>query len=126
MKLTDNPSHRQQSERLVVASSAVLFASVFGNGLNYLFGIFLARSLGIDQFGLYALGLSIFSTLAMVVPLGMDTGAIKFISEYRTRQDRAGMWRITIQAGVATCTAAVLTSLCLAGFATTISESIYH
>ena len=81
MKLTDKPSHRQQSERLVVASSAVLLASIFGNGLNYLFGIFLARSLGIDQFGLYALGFSIFSTLALLVPLGMDAGAIKFISE---------------------------------------------
>ena len=70
---------------MVVAGSAVLLASGFGNGLNYLFGIFLARSLGADQFGLYALGFTFFTTLSMVVPLGIDAGAIKFISEYKTK-----------------------------------------
>jgi O-antigen/teichoic acid export membrane protein len=120
------PPHNRQTERLAVAGSAVLLASVFGNGLNYLLGVFLARSLGADQFGLYALGLTFFSTLAMVVPLGMDAGAIKFISEYRTHHDQAAIVRIIVQAGAITFLTAAFSALCLAGTATTISESLYH
>lgn len=120
------PPLNRQTERLAVAGSAVLLASVFGNGLNYLLGVFLARSLGADQFGLYALGLTFFSTLAMVVPLGMDSGAIKFISEYRTHHDQAAIVRIIVQAGGITFLTAAFSALCLAGSAAMISESLYH
>lgn len=118
--------HSRQTEHLAVAGSAVLLASVFGNGLNYIFGVFLARSLGADQFGLYALGLSFFSSLALVVPMGMDAGLIKFISEYQTREDRGAIVRIIVYAGVSTFLVAILSALCLGGLASTISESIYH
>ncbi len=126
MSNIETPSHQRQTERLVVAGSAVLLASVFGNGLNYLFGVFLARSLGAEQFGLYALALTFFSTLTMVVPLGMDAGAIRFISEYRTRQDSNGAQRTIFVAGAVTCLTAVLSGVCLAGFASSISESLYQ
>ncbi len=126
MNTADTPPNRRHTERLVVAGSAVLLASVFGNGLNYLFGVFLARSLGADQFGLYALGLTFFSTMALVVPLGMDAGTIKFVSEYRTNQDRQGVYRTIVQAGGVTFLTAVLSAVCLAVFASTIGESFYH
>ncbi len=126
MRNADPPSHQGQTEQLVVAGSAVLLASAFGNGLNYLFGVLLARSLGADQFGLYALALTFFSTLTMVVPLGMDAGAIKFISEYRTRQDSQGIQRIILMVGVVTVLIAALSSVVLAGFSSLISDSLYH
>lgn len=126
MSNVETPPHQCQTERLVVAGSAVLLASVFGNGLNYLFGVFLARSLGAEQFGLYALALTFFSTLTMVVPLGMDAGAIRFISECRTRQDSKGVQRTILMAGAVTCLTAVLSGMCLAGFASSISELLYQ
>ncbi len=126
MTTLETTSHQRHTERLVVAGSAVLLASIFGNGLNYLFGVFLARSLGAEQFGLYALALTFFSTLTMVVPLGMDAGAIKFISEYRTRQDSQGAQRTILVAGAVTLLTAVLSSICLAGFSSLISDSLYQ
>ncbi len=121
-----SPPHNRHTERLVVAGSAVLLASIFGNGLNYLLGVFMARSLGAMQFGLYALGLTFFSTLTLIVPLGLDAGAIKFISEYRVRQDQPAIFRTIAYASGITLLTSLLSALCLVGFAATISESLYR
>jgi O-antigen/teichoic acid export membrane protein len=66
---------------LAVGGSIVLVASAFGNGLNYLFAITLARFLGVSEFGVYALGLTLFNILSLVAPLGMSTGSLKFVSQ---------------------------------------------
>jgi O-antigen/teichoic acid export membrane protein len=66
----------------VLSSSVlVLVASVFGCGLNYLFGIYLARMLGAGDFGLYAIGLGIFNILILLAPLGLDTTIMKYVSQ---------------------------------------------
>ena len=59
----------------------LLLASVFGNGVNYLFMMFLARQLGMEDFGIYALGLTIFNALLLVAIAGIHTGTIKFESD---------------------------------------------
>ena len=70
---------------LFEGGSMLLLASVFGNGVNYLFMMFLARQLGMEDFGVYALGLTIFNALLLVAIAGVDTGTIKFVSEYRAQ-----------------------------------------
>ncbi len=72
---------RGDLSRLVLGGSAALAASALGNGLSFAFTIFLARFLGPLDFGLYALGLTIFNTVALVLMFGLDTAAVKFISE---------------------------------------------
>ncbi len=115
----------QSTERLVVAGSTVLVASILGNGLNYLFGVFLARWLGVDQFGLYALGLTFFNTLVLIVPLGMEAGAVKFISERREGRGSLGAESIIVQAATVTFVTSILAAVCLAALASTISERLY-
>jgi len=122
---TEAASSRQSTERLVVAGSAVLMASLFGNALNYLFGVFLARTLGAEQFGLYALGLTFFSTMVLVVSMGTESGTVRFVSERRERRDRAGVESIILQAAGVTFIASVLVAICLAGLAPLISERLY-
>ena len=70
------------NETIALSGSAVLFASAFGNGLNYAFGIFLARTLGAEVFGLFALALTIFNMVTLTAILGMDIGATKFVSHH--------------------------------------------
>lgn len=66
----------------VLGSSAlILAASVFGCGLNYLFGVYLARALGPTEFGLYALGFSLFNILILFAPLGLEMSVMKFVSQ---------------------------------------------
>lgn len=61
------------------SGAALLCASVFGNGLNYLLMLFLARQVGAADFWRYALGLAISKALLLVAIAGVDTGAIEFV-----------------------------------------------
>jgi len=70
------------NEAIAMSGGAVLVASAFGNGLNYAFGIFLARMLGVDDFGLYALALTVFNMVSLTVLFGMDIGVVKFVSHH--------------------------------------------
>jgi len=77
-------AHRTAHDHTTIAygGGLLLLASAFGNGLNYVFGIFLARTLGSDDFGLYALAITLFNILTLGAVFGMDTGAIKFVSHH--------------------------------------------
>ncbi|MCS6293008.1 MAG: flippase [Nitrospira sp.] len=77
---SSHPTH--DLRRLFTGGSTVLFASAIGNGINYTFGIFLARSLGANEFGLYALALTLFNILTLTAVFGMDTCVTKFVSRY--------------------------------------------
>ncbi len=92
---------RPEVEKISVMGSgaAVLVASLFGNGLNYLFMLFLARQLGMEEFGLYALGVTLFNTVLLVGSAGIDTGVIKFVSAYMA-QGRMNDARRVIAAAV--------------------------
>jgi O-antigen/teichoic acid export membrane protein len=67
---------------LARGGGALLAASLFGNGVNYGLGILLARLLGAEAFGRYALSLALFNALVMMVLLGFNSGVIKFVSEH--------------------------------------------
>ncbi|WP_053381852.1 flippase [Nitrospira moscoviensis] len=75
-----SPAHHPVSH-LATNSVTVLLGSAFGNGLNYLFGLYLARTLGPVDFGLYALGITVFNILVLFAPLGMETAVMKFVSQ---------------------------------------------
>ena len=84
--LTLKSNFLQQSssdiKTIAYSGGALLITSAFGNGLNYAFGIFLARVLGADDFGLYALALTVFNILTLIFVFGLDTAAIKFVSHH--------------------------------------------
>ena len=82
--LAGDLSQRESRDIATIAQggSALLLASAFGNGLNYAFGIFLARTLGAEEFGLFGLALTIFNMVTLTVVLGMDIGATKFVSHH--------------------------------------------
>jgi O-antigen/teichoic acid export membrane protein len=113
-------------ETMAHSGGAILFASVFGNGLNYAFGIFLARMLGPSQFGLYVLGLTVFNVLSFIVLLGMDTSSTKFVSEYLSH-GQVGKARSTlVLTACLTALCGLLAGLGLALVAEPLSISIYH
>ena len=85
--------------RLATSSVIVLLASAFGNGLNYFFGMYLARVLGPADFGLYALGITVFNIVVLFAPLGMETAVMKFVSQQAGMEGMASV-RKTIASGV--------------------------
>lgn len=111
--------------KLAGGGAAVLVASAVGNAVSYGFGVFVARALGSEQFGLYALGLTLFNLLALFAPLALDTGVLKFVSGQLSTGER-GLARHTIlHAGVIALASSLLASFALVFFAPFISAA-YH
>lgn len=75
-----------------VAFAGTIFTAVVG----YAFKIYLARFLGADALGIYALGITIISFLGMVNTLGIPQSTLRFVAEYSASRKiselRALLW----------------------------------
>jgi len=112
--------------KLVTGGSALLIASAAGNALNYAFGIFVARMLGVEQFGRYALGLTVFNLLVLLAPLALDIGVIKLVSGQLTLGETGRVRRTIINVGMIAGASGLLAGLGLVFFTPFLSTSIYH
>jgi len=67
----------------VSRQSGVAFAgTIFSAVLGYFFKIYLARTLGPDALGQYALGITVISFLGIVNVLGLPDAAMRFVAQY--------------------------------------------
>jgi O-antigen/teichoic acid export membrane protein len=82
--LAANPEARFRSEMGHISRhSAVFFAgTLFTAGAGYLFKIYLARVLGADALGIYALGMTIVSFFGLFNGLGLPQAAVRFVAAY--------------------------------------------
>ncbi len=119
---------RSAGEKISVMGSgaAVLVASLFGNGLNYLFMLFLARQLGMEQFGLYALGVTLFNTVLLVGCAGLDTGVIKFVSAYMAQGRMDDARRVIATAVTIVTLLGVVAGIGFWAMAAPLSERLYQ
>src|SRR5712692_291395 len=70
--------------------SAVYFAgTILTAAAGYFFKIYLARRLGAEALGLYALGMSIVGFLGLFDSVGLPSAAARFVAEYSTRGELA-------------------------------------
>jgi O-antigen/teichoic acid export membrane protein len=76
----------------IASGSALFFVGTFlGLGLNYVYAIVLARLLGPEQFGLYAIGLGCFNLLSVIALAGLDTAILRFVPAMRAQTDAVGI-----------------------------------
>lgn len=111
--------------KAVLGGGAIFIASGAGNGLNYLFSMGLARALGPVEFGLYAIGVTFFTILSQIAPLGTATGVIKFVSECLARGERAYAYDTIKLAIKITLASGMLIAAILAAGAMPISRFLY-
>ncbi len=63
--------------------SGIAFAgTVFTGALGYVFKVYLARVLGAEALGMYAMGLTIISFLGILNGLGLSESAVRFVAQY--------------------------------------------
>ena len=104
---------------------ALMVGSVLGNGVNYFFMLFLARQLGMEDFGLYALGVTLFNTLILLATSGFDSGTVKFTSERLASGDHPAARRMVAATWMIAAGLGVLASVALAVAATPLASNIY-
>ena len=59
----------------------VFLATFIGLGINYFYGIMVARFMGASTFGQFSLGLTIFNILSLLSVFGMDHAVLKYMPE---------------------------------------------
>lgn len=79
-----NRAIQQPGDIARLAKGAGISASgkVIGRGLNFLGQAILARLLGPEAFGLYAIGWTILRIIGIIGPAGLDSGVIRFGAKY--------------------------------------------
>jgi len=72
---------------------------LFEYAVRFVFSIIVARAIGVEQFGLFTLGLTAASILSNISMLGLQTGMVRFLPPAIREKDDAGIWGI-IQVGL--------------------------
>ena len=70
----------------------VLAATVLGIGLNFLFTIGLARYLGPEEFGVFAIGLAVFNVASVLSTAGADSAALRYLPALIVKGIPATFW----------------------------------
>lgn len=70
-------------------AGGAFLGKTLGMGLGFLLQIFMARMLGVDQFGFYMYALAWVYIAMMLALLGFDTAILRFIARYQAQQDWA-------------------------------------
>jgi O-antigen/teichoic acid export membrane protein len=73
---------KSEMGRISRQSGTVFAGTIFAAVLGYIFKIYLARALGAERLGLYALGMTIVSFLGIVNGLGLPDSAVRFVALY--------------------------------------------
>lgn len=92
-----NQAIQQSGDIARLAKGAGISASgkMIGRGLNFLGQAILARLLGPEAFGLYAIGWTVLRIIGIIGPAGLDSGVIRFGAKY-WREDQDNFRKIIL------------------------------
>lgn len=92
----DRVSFQGEMGRISRQSGVVFSGTIFTAATGYAFKIYLARFLGAEALGLYALGMTIVSFLGMINVLGLPESTVRFVAMYsaskRYNELRSLLW----------------------------------
>lgn len=117
------------SDRSIVLAAkgggVTFVGGIYRYGARLLIGILLARFLGAEQYGLYALAFSAITVAAGIAALGLAPALVRYVSVSAGRRDTAGLWG-ALQVGLGLTTiASLLVGIALFVLATPIAEELF-
>lgn len=97
--MTNGPTSdsRTDAEKVMKGAGFYLIGGLLGNGFQIAVQIILARTLGTELFGLYALGWTLLRIMGTITPLGMENGVLRFATPHWP-SDSSGLKDILFQA----------------------------
>ena len=88
---------RSQVGHISRQSGSYFAGTIFTTGLGYVFKIYLARVLGPEDLGIYALGVTLIGFLGIFNTLGLPQSAVRFVASYKAaakyRELHALIWQ---------------------------------
>ncbi len=88
----------EQLTKKVAKGAGITFGgSIIGGAFLYISLLIIARLLGAELLGIYVLGYAIFSFLALLARIGLDSGALRYVSIYNKAQDGKRIKGILVQ-----------------------------
>jgi O-antigen/teichoic acid export membrane protein len=124
--VTETQQFRSQVGHISRQSGIFFAGTIFSAACGYLFKVYLARVLGAENLGIYALGITLVGFLGIFNTLGLSQSAVRFVAAYRAagkfEQLHALLWR----GGALLLAANVLFSLVLLVFGRLIAVRFYH
>lgn len=99
--------------RLAAGAGVTLIGKTMGRGLELLKQVALARLLGPEIFGLYAIAWNLFTVVVTIVQLGLPHGLTRFAAHYWRREDGAFKGVVVFSLGVTLISSLVATGLLL-------------
>jgi O-antigen/teichoic acid export membrane protein len=107
--------------------SGVFFAgTLFTAGLSYIFKIYLARKLGAEGLGVYALGMTLVGFLGVFNSLGLPESALRFGSLYRATQQPEKLRSLLFWGGAILLVANLVSALIFLPVGRIIALRFYH
>ena len=85
-----------------------LVGKIGGQGLGVLGNMIVARMLGPDDYGLYAIGWTIMRMVGLIAPLGLDKGVVYYATRYRDKERARFVGTLRQSIGVALLSGALL------------------
>jgi O-antigen/teichoic acid export membrane protein len=86
---TDTAEFRRRVKSISRHSTVYFAGTLFTALSGYFFKIYLARTLGAEALGVYALGMSIVGVIGLFNAVGLPTAGARFVSEYSSQHDYA-------------------------------------
>jgi O-antigen/teichoic acid export membrane protein len=80
--LTDGLGIEAELQSVARGAGLALFGRVVGNALRYGSYLAIARLLGAEGFGLYALGLAVYQLMEVGASMGLPQGSVRYVSMY--------------------------------------------
>jgi O-antigen/teichoic acid export membrane protein len=89
MVMTQDRKDSNWAEILIIAKGAgiVLFGTVIGTALKYVFELLVARNLGPELFGVFFLSLAVFRVLESFSTVGLHNGVLRYVALFRGEND---------------------------------------
>ncbi len=79
---------KKLSKQVAKGAGITFVGDFFGKGTNYISQVVIARLLGVEVFGLYALGLVIFNVAQTFATMGLAQGGLRYVSIYQATGDK--------------------------------------
>src|SRR3989344_3840147 len=110
----------------IVKGAGILFIGIIISKLfSYIYRLAIAR-IGVDEYGLFSLGLSIIGIITSIALLGLHRGVLRYVSYYRGKEDLGRVKGVIISALSIGSITSVILSIILFLMSDFISLNFFH